>query len=285
MGKRNDFMLYPGGRSRALTLSYDDGVVQDRRLAALCGKYGVKCTFNLNAGILGFQGEAEIEGHRTDISKIPPEEVRELYREQEIGGHSLFHSFLQNVGTPLSMYEIIEDRRQLEELSGRLVRFFAYPFGTYHEKVKELLRLAGYVGARTVRSTRSFDIPGDFMEWDPTCHHDDPQLMELAKRFCEGRMFGSGLFYLWGHAYEFDARDNWNVIEEFLEYVSGFSDKIWFAGNGEIADYITAFRQLIYSADGSLLYNPTATELWMDVAGEVYRIPAGGSVKIKDPGI
>ena len=78
------------------------------------------------------------------------------------------------------------------------------------------------------------------MEWHATCHHNDPQLMELAKQFCEGRVFPGSLFYLWGHAYEFDGDNNWNVIEEFVKYVSQFSQEIWFAGNTEIADYVTA---------------------------------------------
>lgn len=284
MGKRNDFMLYPGGKSKALTLSYDDGVVQDRRLVKLLDKYGIKCTFNLNAGILGFQGDAEISGRKTDISKVASGELPLLYKNHEIGGHGLHHSFLQNVGTALAMYEIIEDRRQLEEISGRMVRFFAYPFGTFNSKVKDILSLAGYTGARTVVSTHTFDIPIDFMEWNPTCHHNDPELMKLAEKFCTERMFGSGLFYLWGHTYEFDADDNWQVIEEFLSYFSSFSDDIWFAGNAEVADYINAFRQLVYSADGSMLYNPTALDLWLQIGFEPFLIRAGETVKVQETG-
>lgn len=48
MGKRLDFMLFPGGKNRAMTFSYDDGVVQDRRLVELFNRYHVKGTFNLN---------------------------------------------------------------------------------------------------------------------------------------------------------------------------------------------------------------------------------------------
>ena len=32
MGKRFDSLVFPGGKSKACTFSYDDGVVQDRRL-------------------------------------------------------------------------------------------------------------------------------------------------------------------------------------------------------------------------------------------------------------
>ena len=44
------FMRYPGGRSRALTFSFDDGVQQDKRFIGLLRQYGLCSTFNLNSG-------------------------------------------------------------------------------------------------------------------------------------------------------------------------------------------------------------------------------------------
>ena len=41
--------LYPGGKKLALTFSYDDGVIQDRRLVPILNKNGLKGTFNINA--------------------------------------------------------------------------------------------------------------------------------------------------------------------------------------------------------------------------------------------
>lgn len=42
------FMRFPGGKKKALTLSYDDGVEQDIRLIDIMKKNGLKGTFNLN---------------------------------------------------------------------------------------------------------------------------------------------------------------------------------------------------------------------------------------------
>lgn len=53
------YTCFPGGRFKALTLSYDDGKVMDRRLVELFNRYGLKATFHLNSGLLG-----EKEGHR-----------------------------------------------------------------------------------------------------------------------------------------------------------------------------------------------------------------------------
>lgn len=44
------FMRFPGGRAKALTLSYDDNVKQDFRMMEILDRHGLKCTFNINTG-------------------------------------------------------------------------------------------------------------------------------------------------------------------------------------------------------------------------------------------
>ena len=44
------FLRFPGFKLKALTLSYDDGVVQDIRMIKILDKYGIKGTFNVNSG-------------------------------------------------------------------------------------------------------------------------------------------------------------------------------------------------------------------------------------------
>ena len=283
MGKRFDTLLFPGGKSRAFTLSYDDGVVQDRRLAELLRRYGVKCTFNLGSAVLWHQEIAKIPGRpEVDVSKVEAGEVATVYAGHEIAGHGLYHSALDSVGTPLALYEIAEDKRRLEALAGKPLKMFAYPFGFYNKDVVEMLRLAGYQGARTVRSTYGFALPEDFLIWDPTCHHKDERLMELAREFVEGFAIAPRLFYVWGHGYEFDGDDNWSVIEELVEYISGYADSVWFATNGEIIDYVSAYRRLEYSVDGSMIYNPSALDVTIRTAREPVRLPAGSCIRIPD---
>ncbi len=283
MGKRFDTLLFPGGKSRAFTLSYDDGVIQDRRLAELFRRHGLKCTFNLGSGLLGHRetGRAP-DGREVDVSKVSPEEAPEVYRTHEIAGHGLYHSVLDSVGPPLAMYEIIEDKRRLEQLAGRPLKMFAYPFGLYSDDVVRMLSLAGYQGARTVNSTRRFDMPQDFLRWDPTCHHGDERLMELARQFVDGFSFGPMLFYVWGHAYEFDGDGSWHVIEELAEFMAGYRERVWFATNGEIIEYVNAYRRLEYSADGLTIYNPGAVDVTIRTAMEsTALLPAGGVTRVE----
>lgn len=273
MEMRFDTMLFPGGLGKAFTLSYDDGVTQDVRLAELFRKYGLKCTFNLNSGLFGDKPE---RGN----TRLEESAVDEVYAGHELGGHALYHSALDSIGAPLAAYEIIEDKRRLEQHAARPLRMFAYPFGNCSDRVVEQLRQAGYEGARTVRSTHAFDLPADFLRWDPTCHHDDPKLMELAEKFAGGMAMGPMLFYVWGHAYEFDAfmggKDTWNVIEELCRYMDEHREGVWICTNGEILSYVKAYRALEYSADGETIFNPSAQDVWIRTQWTAAKIPAGG---------
>lgn len=276
-------MLFPDGKNKAFTMSYDDGVIQDRRLVSYMDQCGIKGTFNLNSGFLGREERAIIDGIDTDITKIREEEVTILYQNHEVANHGVTHLKVTDVGTNVVAYQILEDRKKLESLTGELCQGFAYPFGSYDEKAIQALEACGIVYARTVENTGNFELPQNFMQWNPTCHHNDDRLMSITKEFCEEEaLFGSPrVFYLWGHSYEFDQRDNWAMIEEFMDYIKAYKENIWFATNGEIYRYVTSFKQLIYSVDGQRVHNPTASDLYISVDGVCNRIPSGKTIQLR----
>ena len=55
------FMRFPQFKELAFTLSYDDGVAADKRLAEIFNKNGLKCTFNLNGQTADSIGRYPIE--------------------------------------------------------------------------------------------------------------------------------------------------------------------------------------------------------------------------------
>jgi len=176
--------------------------------------------------------------------------------------------------------EIIEDRENLEAEYGGTVRGMAYPYGTYNDDVVSVLRNCGICYSRTVHSTERFDIPNDWLRLPATCHHDNPRLMELAKNFLEQPSWGAPwMFYLWGHSYEFEAGNNWNVIEEFAEYMGG-REEVWYATNIEIYDYVKAYKQLNFNAAMTYVENPTAYELWFETNGKLYSVKPGANLKL-----
>ena len=115
------------------------------------------------------------------------------------------------------------------------------------------------------------------MAWHPTCHHCDPKLMERLSRFKESK-HPMPIFYVWGHSYEFPRDHNWDVIERFCAEAAG-DPNVWYATNIEICDYITALRSLRFSADRTMAYNPTATDVWVGVDGKPVCCPAGKITK------
>ncbi|WP_124066338.1 polysaccharide deacetylase family protein [Clostridium sp. E02] len=270
-------LVFPEGKRKAFTLSYDDGVRQDERLLRLMKKYGIKGTFNLNSDLLGIRERAVIDNYDTDISKFEKQEIKNIYQGQEIAAHALTHMKLTDISSQTAAYQILKDRKNLEQITGDFVQGFAYPFGCYDSKVVQVLENCGIEYARTVERTGRLELPKDFLTWHPTCHHNDLDFMYLIEKFTsqEGLFGEPQLFYLWGHAYEFDQKDNWNVIEEAFSYMDPFRDKIWRATNREICNYVTQFQRLKFSADGNFIYNPTAYDLWLSIDDEVYCIASG----------
>ncbi len=277
------FMRFPEGKAKALTLSYDDGVDQDIRFIETINKYGLKCTFNINSGIFAAEDKVYKEG--TIHRRMPESKIVELYTNSghEVAVHASTHPWLETLPSHMVAKEIIEDRIKLEKLFKVPVRGMAYPYGTTSDSVVEILKSCGIVYSRTIEATKKFDLPTNWLRLPSTCHHCHPELMQLAKKFVEMETPNhSKLFYLWGHTYEFEAKDNWNVIEEFGEYIGGRED-IWYATNIEIYEYIEAYNRLIWSADMSFVKNPTTTTLWVKAAkhpnpAETIKIEPGETV-------
>lgn len=230
---------FPGGRKKCLTLSYDDGVRQDIRLISLLDKYGLKATFNLNAGFLGRKGMVCHHGFDVDFSTVTPEEVAEVYKNHEVAMHALTHKPLAEATREELVYQMTEDKRLLERYAGRPVGGMAYPNGSYNEAVIAELDARGVKYARVVPSKRGFGFPERFLEWFPTMHHGDPDRLAIARAFLEGPDDGLKLFYIWGHAYEFDYSDgdHWAEMEELCALLGG-RDDVWYATNMDVYNFV-----------------------------------------------
>ena len=52
------YCCFPGGKHKALTMSYDDGRLEDRRLIEIFNRNGIRGTFHLNSGL--WEGDATV---------------------------------------------------------------------------------------------------------------------------------------------------------------------------------------------------------------------------------
>jgi hypothetical protein len=264
MNMKTLFNRWPYGHLKCMTLSYDDGVVEDRSLISIMNHHAVRGTFHLNNHFTG--------GH------VEASEVSSLYAGHEISTHMATHPFPTLLTREEILAEILDNRRSLEKLTGYPVRGMSYPYGDYDARVIELLRACGIEYSRTVRATGQFSLPADWLEWHPTCHHKD--CLTMADQFLELRTDklcrGLYCFYVWGHSYEFARNGNWDLIETFCEKMGRRSD-IWYATNIEIVDYLHAIREVRSSADGTILCNPSSQSVWLTICqdGRSYELKAG----------
>lgn len=281
------FLRFPQGKFKAVTLSYDDGHVADVRLAQTLDRYGIKCTFNVNNARFGTAKRLSAEEIKTHM----------LDRGHEVAVHGEDHIAPGAALPSVMIADVLNCRKALEETFGRIVRGMAYPDsgihrlhnGNTYEVIRTNLKSLGIDYARTLGGdNNSFMIPGDFYAWMPTAHHNNPKLMEFVEEFTKlqeeemrtARRYPR-LFYLWGHSFEFDRDNNWELLDDFCQAISG-KDDTWYATNMEIYQYVKAYLSLVTSADGKRVYNPTLIDVWMDVDGRLYSIPSGATVLIEE---
>jgi peptidoglycan/xylan/chitin deacetylase (PgdA/CDA1 family) len=199
---------------------------------------------------------------------------------QEAALHSLTHPYLEQLPADMLVSEIMKDRENLEKQFDTIVRGMAYPFGTFNDSVVNALQSCGIAYSRTTISTNDFRMPKDWLRLTATCHHNSPELQNLANKFVEEVTYRTPyLFYLWGHSYEYESNNNWNVIEKFAGYI-GNRDDIWYATNIEIFEYIDAYNRLVFSTNGKRVKNPTDRKVWFEYSGTIIPVEAGATIEI-----
>lgn len=236
---KQNALRWPGGKARALTFSWDDGVTQDRRLLELMRRFGLKGTFNLNSGMFGHQDSIRIDGTVVDHSHVFEGEVALLYAGQEVAVHTVTHPNLNLMPGFAVRSQIAKDRDALERITGAPVRGMAYPFGKSSARVRKIAAFCGMCYARGIEETHDFSLPQTPMDWACTCHYRD--MGRYIDAFLSEKGIG-GLFSIWGHSYELDPGDEWDTFAEQLQRLSGRED-IWYATNGEVFDYLAETLQ------------------------------------------
>ncbi|NTW24436.1 MAG: polysaccharide deacetylase family protein [Lentimicrobium sp.] len=270
-------MLFPQGKSKALILSFDDGMVADRKLVKLMNDYGLVGTFHLNSNKLGTK------------DYLTKEEIKNLYKGHEVSGHTLNHPNLTSLSKIDVIYEVLEDRKELERLTAFPVRGMSYPFGNTNDFVVEAISGLGIEYARTVGDTYNFSMPVDFLIWQPTIHlfgktnyipndtandsRELAQFYQLTTDFLKANSVA--LFYVWGHSWEYEGPGNkWAEVETFFEIILKNPD-IYYTTQIGLVDYINAFKNLKFSTDKTMVTNLSSMDVFVKINGKVHAIEAG----------
>ena len=231
-----------------VTTSWDDGHPLDLKLAELLKRYDIPATFYLPIA-------------NVERPSMNPQQIREIAGSFDVGGHGYRH--LNLVALPLSEAEreIVEGKKSLDDIIGRECVSFAYPKGAFDDEVISLVRNAGFIGARTVRAlTRRINEPFKVgttvlaADWwfAPYVKHSlaskDPRLFsfmlgnglffrgwdEIAMRALDFIVENGGVWHLYGHSWEIEARNEWGKLDRVLSRAGVLSNRAVKVNNSEL---------------------------------------------------
>lgn len=216
------------GKKKAVTFSFDDGVMQDIRVIRILDRYGLKGTFNLNSGKFGTKHPYEASDKIVKRTLIEPNQVKELYKNHEVAVHTVGHFNLTMLPDSCVAWQVETDRKLLESLTDKPIRCMAYPCGgvNYDERVANIIKTQTKIDfARTAISSYSFDLQRDLLSFKPTIHFQDEKLFNLTEEFITIQSKEPALFYIWGHSYELDVMDGaWEKFEKFCSLIANRAD-------------------------------------------------------------
>lgn len=246
-------LLFPGGKARAVALSFDDGLESDKRLIELLNKYGMKGTFHVPVSC-----------------QIPQDHIAQVYRGHEVAIHdgngesapADFVTQVTNAGHTLAM------------LTQNPVAGLAYVGGSFTDAGASALEQAGVLYARTIGTERWFCLQTNRFLMLSTSGHQH-QALPLAEKFLAfpGK---PACLSIWGHTYEFANESDWQRIENFCKLVGKKTD-IWYASLLELVIYTKAALKLEVDATQRSIRNPTGTILFIEADGKKHSIAPGAT--------
>lgn len=120
--------------SPAVAITFDDGCETDLLIAApILHELGFDATFYITTGFLGNPGY------------LTATQVRELSSLGfQIGCHSMTHAYLSDLDEAALCREIVDSKKQLEQLIGKPVEHFSCPGGRYDRRAIAMAQKEGY---------------------------------------------------------------------------------------------------------------------------------------------
>jgi peptidoglycan/xylan/chitin deacetylase (PgdA/CDA1 family) len=123
---------------KPIVLTFDDGYRDFYTdVYPILKKYHAKATAYIISGFLGYPNTMDAR------------QVREIAGGGlvEIGAHTVNHAWLKGLPAPSLVYEVNQSKKTLEELTGKPVVSFAYPYGAFDVPAIQAVAAAGFTSA------------------------------------------------------------------------------------------------------------------------------------------
>jgi peptidoglycan/xylan/chitin deacetylase (PgdA/CDA1 family)/GT2 family glycosyltransferase len=144
---RREFRLPP---AKSVVITFDDGFADNLELALpLLERHGFPCTLFLASAAgtrCAWSGDGQLAGREL----LGPEQAGAFLANGSVGAHTRTHVDLLSIGLEQARAEIAGSKQELEAALGVPVTLFAYPYGSYDERIRRLVREAGFEAACTI---------------------------------------------------------------------------------------------------------------------------------------
>lgn len=233
-----------------ITTSWDDGDPFDIKLCKILRDKKIASTIY-----------TPLTNHQKIV--INSDEIKKISENFEIGSHTYNHTVLTRITHELVEKELSDSKNALEKIIQKDVTSFCYPLGKYSADIIKDVKKAGFKCGRTAELFRaSFNNP---YELHTTVQATDRILLSKAKQIAmtdnrelavrlllSGNIFKKwniiaketfdyilemgGIWHLWGHSWEVERNNEWELLRDVLEYVSvkGRDHGAEFLTNGEL---------------------------------------------------
>lgn len=259
--------LYPCGKAKAFNITYDDGVLQDERFIRLLNKYNLKGTFNLNSQLMAEEFRW-IHENGMVVKRLSTRKATELYANHEVASHTLTHPYMHDMDESQIMYQLKQDKYNLEQVFVRKIYGFAVPFSYFSPLISSCAKECGFEYARCSDESYSYLPPENYFWWTAGAFHLNPKWRKFAENFfttdCQ-----LALCQIVGHSYDLDAENMWEEMEDLFKRISKNNDIISLT-NIEIVRYLKAMDKADISEHS--IYNHSESELWFSIDGNVISV-------------
>jgi peptidoglycan/xylan/chitin deacetylase (PgdA/CDA1 family) len=223
------------GKLAYVTISVDDGYPADLQSAELLQRFGLKATFYIPA-------------RNPERELMAPHQIRELATYFEVGSHTFHHKPLRDLSDQEARTEICDGKRWLEDLIGRQVGAFCYPGGKFRSRIVNLVREAGFVGARTCTLNVTRFPKNPFLWGVSTQGYSHPAAVQVRHALLEKNFHAlfrfvvthrltrywpehfkraldfveehGGVAHLYFHSWEMEGHREWSTLKQLLESIS-----------------------------------------------------------------
>lgn len=161
------------------------------------------------------------------------------------------------------LYELQNDKSNLEKLFGREIKGFAVPFDYYSELIEKCVKQSGFSYARISEESHSFTPQNDCYKWKSTIFHMDDSLDDVVQQFIDTDE-ELALLQIAGHSYDLDAENMWDKMENVFMRIASQNDILPMT-TIEIIEYLQAVNQA--EITDCTVKNNSDISLWFSVNG------------------